>query len=320
MTKATPLLALALAALALGADVPDAPPASPSPAAPLVAAPPPDRIAPFVTGEEEYARLRVEPGSRIAPEAADRLVVFQGGRPVLDLGLRNEYHLVPGSQAPTEEVFEEGIVEIAEIAPDGRSAVILSTRYRRPADEGAATPELGEKPQPQGESVLTWVDAKRPEARFSVELHDGRWVREVIPLSAGNGLAVSTTRGLEAPSDLRVFGPDGRETFHHSEDEAAVTGLAASNNGGFLAASLAFPERPGFPQQGVLVLDLLHGTHWTYSWSYGGEGEPISWSLKESGVLEVRLPGRIMLYDQNGTPVGTAPPVTDKGPAGAAAK
>jgi hypothetical protein len=305
MTKAPLLfsLALALAALPLRAGEAPDPPARETEAAPAVEAPVPDHVEFYVQGQPEYARLRVEPGHRTAPDAPDRLVVFHGGRPVLDLGLRDEQRLVPASGAQTEETLEEGIVEKAEIAPDGRSAAILSTRYRRAAGAETLPPDSQEPPRPTGTTTLTFVDARHPDARFNVSVENGRWVKEVLPLSAAHGLAVSTTRGIDAPADLEIFGPDGHETFRAPETEASVKGLTATNNGAFLAADLAYPERPGLPQRGILVLDLLQGTRWTFTWSYGTDGEPTSWSLDESGVLEVRLPGRIVRYDRNGVPI-----------------
>jgi hypothetical protein len=82
-----------------------------------------------------------------------------------------------------------------------------------------------------------------------------------------------------------------------------VTDLTATSNGAFLGVSLAYPERPGLPQMGILVLDLLRGTRWTYSWSYGEAGDPLSWTLEDSGVLEVKVPGKIVRYDRNGAPL-----------------
>ncbi len=265
----------------------------------------PDRVALYVAGEEAYAGIRVEPGHRTAPEARDRLVVFREGRPVLDLGLRNERRLVPVAGSSTEEVEEEGILENAELAPDGRSAAILSTRFRRPAATGDRSQESKTLPA-RGSTVLTFVDARWPDARFDLPMPEGSWVREVLPLAAGLGIAVSTTKGLGEPSDLEFYGPDARRVFRVPATEASVVGLTATLNGAFLAASLAFPDRPGLPNRGIRVFDLLRNAKWTYTWSYGGEDEPISWSLQESGALELRLPGRTLLLDRTGAPISSA--------------
>jgi hypothetical protein len=262
----------------------------------------PDRVALYVTGEEEYAGIRVEPGHRTAPDARDRLVVFHEGGPVLDLGLRNERRLVPVAGSATEQLEEEGILENAEISPDGRAAVILSTRFRRPAETGDA-PTENKTPPPRGTTILTFVDARWPDARFDLPIPQGRWVREVLPLSAGLGVAVSTTRGIGEPADLGFYGPDGHQVFHVSATEASVIGLTATLNGAFLAASLAYPDRPNLPNRGIRVFDLLRNSKWTYHWSYGAEDEPTSWSLQESGALDIRLPGRILLLDRTGAAI-----------------
>jgi hypothetical protein len=258
-----------------------------------------------VQGDPQYAELRVEPGDRTHPEAAERLVVFHGGRAVLDLGLRSEQRLVPASEAQGGVPLEEGELDSAEFSPDGRSAAILSTRYRR-----AAAPQdpldSREAPRPTGETTVTFVDARHPEARFSVPIEKGRWVKAVLALAGGHGLALSTTAGLDAPADLEFFGPDGRMSHHVPEAEASVKGLTATENGAFLAVDLAYPPHHGLPDRGVLVLDLLTAKRWTYRWSYGADNEPTSWALDESGILEVRLPGQVARYDRSGALLGSA--------------
>ena len=299
------VIALALAALPLGAARAAEPPAAASQGAPPTetATSEADRIGLFVAGQPDYAALQLDAARRTSPDAPYRLVVIHGGRPVLDFGLRNERQLVPAGEGPGEKMFEEGIIDNAEVAPDGRSAAILSTQYRRPAEDSAQSPDGSEPPRPVGTSVVSWVDARRPEARFSVKVEAGRWVKELLPLAGGAGLALSTTRGLGAPADFELYGPDGREVFRTGEAEGSVTDLTATSNGAFLAVSLAYPERPGLPKMGILVLDLLRGTRWTYTWSYGEQGEPLSWSLEDSGVLEVKVPGKIVRYDRNGAPL-----------------
>ncbi len=292
-------LSLALAApLACAARAAEPKETSPQPP-PQVEAAAPDRVVQFIVGQPEYAALRVPAADRTWPDALDRLVVFHGARPILDLGLRNERQIVGQGGKEGEALFEEGIVESSAISPDGRSAAILSTQYRRPAGGAAALPEGGE-PKPVGTTAVSWVDAAQPDMRFSVKLESGRWVKEVLPLAGGGGLALSTTTGIGAPADFVLYAPGGGEVLRLRESEASANNFTATNSGAFLAVSLAYPDRPRLPQEGVLVLDILRGTHWTYTWSYGGEGEPLSWSLDESGVLEVRLPGATARYDRNG--------------------
>jgi hypothetical protein len=299
------LLAVALAASPLHAGEAPEPSARETEETSPAEASVPDRVAPYVQGQREYAQLRIDPGGRTHPDAEDRLVVFHGGRPVLDLGLRNERTIVPAGAAQGGALLEEGTIDSAEISTDGRSAAILSTHYRRAAAQQDAA-DSGEPPPPMGDTTITFVDARHPAARFTVSIERDRWVKEVIAPAGGRGLAVSTTAGLNAPADLEIFGPDGRSVFRIPEEEASVKGVTATNNGAFLAADLAYPAHKGLPDRGVMVLDLLQGNRWTYKWSYGADDEPTSWSLDESGILELRFPGRVARYDKSGALLGSA--------------
>ena len=263
-----------------------------------------DAVVLLATSDPEYARLRLPADSKLVPEASSRLVVFRDGAPLLDRGLRDERVFVSPAGGDTPNV-EKGYVEDAEISADGRVAVIVSTSYRRPLTSPSAGGQPREAPV-KAETELTWIDPEHPRGLWSVTLEDGRWAKKAIPLSGKRGVAVSTCRDMDAPADLRYFGPDGAELFHMREEESSVVNMVATSYGAFLAADLVFPPRPGVPDRGILVLDLLKGTRWTYTWSYGKEGEPISWNLEETGILEIKTPGQVFRYDRNGKILGTS--------------
>ena len=260
----------------------------------LVPTPPHDDGVVLLTASDpEYLRLELPADLQLAPEAFSRLVVFRDGVPLLDRGLRDERLSV--STAPSEE---RGYVEDAEVSADGRVAVIVSTSYRRTLTSGEAKTEA--------ETELTWIDPEHPKGLWSVALEEGRWVKKAVPLSEKRGVAVSTCRDLDGPADLRYFGPDGAELLRVNEDESSLVDMVATNHGAFFAADLVFPTRPGVPDRGILVLDLLRGTRWTYTWSYGGEGEPVSWNLEETGILQVNIPGAVLRFDRNGKTLGSS--------------
>ena len=262
-----------------------------------------NRVVLFRVDDPAYSALTVPSGARSAPEADEHLVVFHDGAAVLDVGLRDEKKTLGATEPGAPFVDEEATTDEARISPDGRSALILSSRIRRRIPLGRDA-NRDPEPAPVGTAVLYWIDAARPDARASVPIDEGRWVAEAIPLSEGAGFVLSTTSGPGEPADLRVHGPGGGETFRLPADGAAVERLVATNNGAYLGVDLAYPPRPESPDRGVMVLDVLHGTRWTYTWSYGGEREPLSWNLDENGILAVRVPGAELLFDPSGTPIG----------------
>ena len=263
----------------------------------------PDRVVVFRANDPAYAALSAPKLGRSAPEADEHLVVFHGGEPILDVGLKSEHKTLSSPEPDAPFVDEEEITDVAQVSPDGRSALILSSRVRRRVPLAR---DAGPKAEaaPVGTATLYWIDASRPESRVTLPIDDGRFVAEAIPLSGGAGFVLCTTSGPGEPADLRVHGAGGGESFRLPADGGAVRRLVATNNGAYLGADLAYPARPDGPDRGVLVLDILHGSHWTYTWSYGGEGEPLGWDLDENGILAVKIPGADLLFEPNGRPIG----------------
>jgi hypothetical protein len=48
------------------------------------------------------------------------------------------------------------------------------------------------------------------------------------------------------------------------------------------------------------MIDRLQNGSWTYTWSYGDSGEPVGWTLRDDGILEIRFPGSSTLFDRTG--------------------
>ncbi len=264
---------------------------------PRAAAPAGDIVRLFSADDPEYQSLDIPDARRVASEAVRRLVVFRGGAPVSDRGLGNEKRVVErASSANAASEYEDGFVEDAEVSLDGRFALVLSTRYRKPVDPGTGV-------ETKGKTDLTWIDPAHPEGLWSVSLERERWVKKVLLLSPKHGVAISTLTDPNGPADLRLYGPEGREMLRLKGEEASVVDMTTTSQGAFLAVDLAYPDRPALPNRGVLVLDLLHGTRWTYTWSYGKDGEPLSWSLADTGILEVKTPGGTRCFDRNGKPL-----------------
>lgn len=276
-------------------------PVEPPPAADF--APSPDRIPAdgvriLANTDEEYRSLRERTVRRVAPDAPSRLVVFSGGVPVLDRGLRLAKRIAGGGD-PASPV-EEGIAEDAVVSPDGRFAVLATTRYRRAAPSGQ---ELG---VPRGVTDVVWIDPAHPEGLWSVRLEDGRWIRRIVPLSARHGVALSTLVDPDSrEGDFRIFGPEGIEELRIPESEAVASDIVVTAEGAFVGIDLLFASRPGLPDRGVAVLDRAYGKRWTYTWSYGAEDEPKSWKLEDSGILEVTTPKNLRRFDRAGKPIGS---------------
>lgn len=275
-----PYVAL-LAALSAAASVPP-------PAADVV------RVLP--ADSPEYLQLAIPDSVRVAPDAASRLVLFRGGVPVLDRGLAIDVQVVPQPAGSGAAKVEQGYVENAEVSLDGRFAVLLATRYKK-------TIGFRDEVETEGKSELTWFEPAHPKGLWSVTLENGVWVKRVLLLSARHGVAVSTITDLNGPADLRLFGPEGIETMRLRREDGSVVDMRTTSHGVFLAVDLAYPERGGLPDRGVLVLDLLHGTRWTYTWRYGEEHEPMSWNLADTGILEVSTADGLRVFDRNGKPL-----------------
>jgi len=257
---------------------------------------PGDVIRVLPSTSPDYVRLDVPPSLRVAPEASSRLVVFRGGVPVLDRGLVIDVQVVPRAGGTEGSREERGYIEDAEVSPDGRFAILLATRYTK-------TVSLRDVAETEGKTELTWIDVAHPKGLWSVPFEKGIWIKKVLLLSPKHGIAVSTIADPQGPADLRLFSPDGIEMLRLRGEEASVVDMRSTSHAAFLAVDLAYPDRDGLPGRGVLVIDLAHGRRWTYTWSYGDNREPVSWSLADTGILEVTTPDGLRLFDRNGKPL-----------------
>jgi hypothetical protein len=272
--------------------------------------PRPDRVVLVTADEPEYALLAREAQSRTNPGAGSRLLVMKDFACVLDRGVLTETHQDPSGK--TDVIQETGVVENAWVASDGRGALVATLRYRDRVRLAEGTAPLGDDDF-VGTTTLTWVEPSFPGGRFEVALEPGRVVRDAVALPLGFGAAVST-QVYDAPvADFRLYDLDGRVTMRVPEEEAATANIVATATGGFVAADLALATQRGLPDRAVRVYDVVRGTWWNYTWSYGSPEEPVSWTLDDAGVLELRFPGALRRYDRGGHPVGASGSLRERG-------
>jgi hypothetical protein len=271
--------------------------AAAAPAAPAAAAT--DRVVLLGSSDPEYRALAIPRSYKTAPEAPMRLLVFRGGLCVRDLGLAdtqaNGEHGTPG----TAVVEQKGTTERAFVAPDGRAAVVVRTRYVSRVD---VTP--GETSTANdtvtGDTTLTLVDPAHPDGRWRVTLENARWAKDVLVLPAERGVVVTTFLPRNGPTDVRILDATGHESLRVPESAAETTRVEASPEGDHVAADVTFRDNAELPERGVIVFDLALGTQWTYAWRYGSDAEPVSWTLQSRGVLAVKLPGGMRRFDATG--------------------
>jgi hypothetical protein len=281
--------------------------ASPEPAVSAAAAPAapssPNRVAVMGAGSPDYRALAIPRSVRTDPDASLRLLVFREGICVLDRGLRDAHEDSTAGARGSMIVREDGIIERAAASPEGREAVVVSTRYVSRVDVTPGTTSTAGDLL-RGPTTLTLVDPGHPDGRWQVTLEDGRWVKDVEVLPGSNGVVVTTFLPRTGPSDLRVLDALGREKLRVPESRAETVSVRTDCSiGCFVAADLKFPEQLALPERGVMVFDLARGTSWTYSWRYGGDGEPLSWALGNGGILEVKLPAGTARFDPAGRPL-----------------
>jgi len=285
-----------------------APPAAPAaPAAPPRAAAAnapavgvaPDRVALFGSGDDEYRALAIPRSYKTAPDAPTHLLVFRKGLCVRDIGLADAQRTGEHGTPTTAVVEETGKVERGFVAEDGKTAVVLRTRYISRVD---VTP--GQKSTAndtvRGDTILTLVDPEHPDGRWLVTLENARWAKDVLVLPAAKGVLVTTFLPRNGPTDFRVLDASGREAIRIPESSAETLRMQSSPDGAHVAAEVTFKDNPQLPERGVIVFDLAHGTQWTYGWRYGGESEPLSWRLLADGVLAVKLPDGTRRFDSAG--------------------
>src|SRR5512147_944423 len=108
----------------------DAQPADrPQSASVAVAAAAPSRVVLMGADGPEYQALAIPKSYKSDPDATLRLLVFRDGLCIRDRGLVQAHETRDGGGAGTTIMEETGITERAAVAPDGREAVIASTRY-----------------------------------------------------------------------------------------------------------------------------------------------------------------------------------------------
>jgi hypothetical protein len=125
-------------------------------------------------------------------------------------------------------------------------------------------------------------------------------IRLAYPLSGSRGVAVMASRAGELGGDFGVYDPGGARFVFFGGLEGTPRELRPTAHDAFLAVELAFASRPGYPDQGVVVVDLLRRAHWTYAWWYGTDREPTSWEIADSGILTLRFADRTTRYDRFG--------------------
>lgn len=283
--------------LALAAGLGAGPVRSQEPGSPPVSSPAGerDRIVLLDAEGTAYRRLDIPDSFRRHPEAGLRLVVLRHGVPVADLGLRETRTTTSlEEEGRPGWMRERGLVENAYIATDGRSAAVVRNEYELLRD-----PE-GRDRIVDNASTLTWLDTGNPEGRWTLDLDDGRMIRLAYPLSGERGLVVMASRAGEFSGDLSVYGPDGGRFVHFGALEGTPREIRPTVHDAFVAIELAFPSRAGFPDQGIVVVDLLRRTHWTYAWRYGTDREPVSWGIADSGILTVTFADHEERYDRFG--------------------
>ena len=259
----------------------------------------PDRVVLLSADDPEYLALAIPNSYKTAPSARLHLLVFKGGLCVRDHGLADalakDGRRVEG--APTIE--ESGTLQRAFIAQDGRTAVVVGTRYVSRVDITPGQTST-ENDTVTGDTTLTLVDPAHPDGRWRVTLENSRWAKDVVVLAKGMGVVVTTFVPRNGPTDVRILDATGRESARVPETSAETVGIVGSPDGGFVAADVAFESSVALPERGVIVFDLARGSQWTYGWRYGSDAEPASWSLQKDGVLAVKVSSGTRRFDATG--------------------
>lgn len=254
----------------------------------------------LAAGDAEYRALAIPRSYKSAPEAPQHLLVFRGGVCVRDFGLASARSSGTRSSPGRAFVEETGSLESAYVAADGRSAVILKTLYVSRVEVTPGQTRTDEDTVTGG-TTLTLVEPTHPDGAWQVTLENGRWLKDVLVLSGGHGVVVTSFLPRNGPTDVRILDAAGHESARVSELTAECISIAASPDGAYVAADVAFPDQPPHQERGVIVFDLAKGTSWTYGWRYGSEAEPLSWEIESHGVLAVKLSRRTRRFDAAGS-------------------
>jgi len=257
----------------------------------------PDRIVLLAADSPDYRALAIPKSYKSHPDAAQHLLVFQGGLCVRDRGLV-QAHETENGEAGKLVMQETGVTERAYVAADGRDAVVTRTRYVSRVDLTPGKTSTADDTV-KSTTTLTLIDPRHPDGLWQITLENGRWVKDLVVLPVSMGVAVTTFLPRNGPADFRILDGTGRETTQVPESSGEAIRLEAAG-GGYVAAEFAFPEDRSIWECGVMVFDVAHGTQWTYGWRYGGADEPTSWSLQDRGVLAVKLATGMRRFDATG--------------------
>ena len=202
---------------------------------------------------------------------------------------------------PNGPFDEERLIEEAKVSSDGRSAVVVSTHYRRLLDPPVSTSADPPDDVLPLKTAVTWIDASTAGSFWTISIADNRWIKTALPISGGRGAAIATSADLNGPADLRLLGRDGVELYRMSESEGSVVSLSATPLGAFLTADLAFPDRGENVDRGAGARSNPR-----FAMEYDGlrrrDGQPLS-AHDDNGVSRCGFPahGR---FDRTGSRCG----------------
>lgn len=259
----------------------------------------PSHIVLLRVDSADYRALAIPKSYKSEPDALLHLLVFRDGLCVRDRGLMQIHDTTDAGKPGMIMMQETGVTERAAVAPDAREAIVASTRYVSRVDVTPGHTSTKDDTV-TGATTLTLVEPAHPDGRWTLTLEHGRWVKDLIVLAHGKGVALTSFVPRNGPTDVRILGPDGREAFRVPETSGETLRVDASPDGGFVAAEMSFAEGASPFERGVTVFDLAHGTQWTYGWRYGGDEEPSSWTLQDQGVFAIVLPGGKRRFDPAG--------------------
>jgi hypothetical protein len=289
------LLLLGLPWVRSGSVAPEA--SAPAPAASAQASL--DRIVMLAATDSAYRALAIPRSYKTAPSAPNRVLVFHGGLCVRDYGLVDAQSTDETGDGRTHLMQETGTTRHAFVASDAQAAIITETWYDSRVD---LTP--GQKSTKNdtvtGTTTLTFIDPGHPDGRWRITLEQSRWVKDVLVLPAGRGVALTTFLPRTGPNDFRLLDAAGRESVRVPESSAEAMKMDVSPEGSHVAAEFTLRDDGVTPERGVMVFDVATKTKWMYGWRYGTDAEPLSWSLQAHGILAVKLAEGTRRFDATG--------------------
>ena len=267
-----------------------------------------NRVEILAVDDPAYAALKIPAAVRVHPESATHLVVFRDGEPILDRGLVARRK---ASAAQDPGVVEErGFVEYANVAPDRSAAVVRQTRFTGRMAVGGDKEGASLK----GRERLTFIDPDHPGGRWSVDLPEGRFVREMVVAPLASGAAAILTDAAGLGGELRLLDAAGKEISRIAPPQGEAVDVAVAPDAPVVAVDIAYAAGAGFPDRAIVVFDMTAGTHWRHEWKYGDDDEPKSWSLDADGSLVLQVPGGVRRLDREGRSGGSPPAAKTHGP------